>query len=159
MFNFQVLVSQIGGLASMSIIVGTISLVLLSLGHKKDSFRVMFSSILAISTTFVLKSIFKIPRPDDMLVNESGYRFPSGHATMAAVFSTLMIYYASKLIKNNFLKCFTYLVAAVWYILVSYSRLYLNVHLPIDVIVGGTIGVVSTIMVIYAVDHYIVKTN
>jgi undecaprenyl-diphosphatase len=88
-----------------------------------------------------------------MLVAETDPRFPSGHATMAAVVMTLVIYYSNKHIKNDYLKHFLWIVAVVWFMLVSYSRLYLHVHYPIDVIIGGIIGIIRTIATLKIFKH------
>ncbi|WP_449398667.1 phosphatase PAP2 family protein [Chryseobacterium wanjuense] len=42
------------------------------------------------------------------------------------------------LLKNN-LKWFPYAIF-VWAVIVSYSRIYLGVHFPIDILVGAFIG-------------------
>jgi undecaprenyl-diphosphatase len=88
-----------------------------------------------------------------MLVIETDPRFPSGHATMAAVVMTLIISYSNKHIKNNYLKYFLWILAIGWFMLVSYSRLYLHVHYPIDIIAGGLIGILSTMVVSKIFNH------
>jgi undecaprenyl-diphosphatase len=103
--------------------------------------------------TFVLKYTLKIPRPVYMLVAEDGYRFPSGHATMASVVMSLGIYYAYTQIKNKDVRHIVYILSVAWFLLVSYSRLYLQVHYPVDVITAGLIGVFTTYFVIKVFKH------
>ena len=126
--------------------------------YKKDSIVVIFSSSIAMIVTYSLKHLFKIPRPEHMLIVEDGYRFPSGHATMAAVVSTLIIYFTFKYIKDNKNINFAHkyllvILAILWLIVVCYSRLYLGVHMVIDVIVGSVVGVVSTLVVVKISRH------
>ena len=80
--------------------------------------------------------------------------FPSGHATFAAVIMTLTIHYSHKYIKNKIFRYITYFIAVCWFILVSYSRLYLQVHFLIDIIVGGFIGIISTIVILNTFKHF-----
>jgi undecaprenyl-diphosphatase len=72
---------------------------------------------------------------------------------MAAVVMSLVIYYSHKHIKNDYLRYFLYVVSVAWFALVSYSRLYLGVHYPIDILAGGVIGVASTIIVMKIFKH------
>lgn len=103
--------------------------------------------------TFTLKYLLKVPRPVDMLVVETDPRFPSGHATMASVVMALVIYYSHKHIKNRYVRYFLYACAVSWFAVVSYSRLYLGVHYPIDIIVGGLIGIISSVAVLKIFKH------
>lgn len=153
MLGFQILISQISGTAVMFIMIAVFSVALCFLKHIKDMFKIIFSSVFAMFVTFTLKYLLKVPRPAHMLVIETDPRFPSGHATMAAVVMTLVIYYSHKHIKNKYLRYFLYIVAVAWFAIVSYSRLYLGVHYPIDILVGGIIGIASTIIVMKIFKH------
>jgi undecaprenyl-diphosphatase len=148
MLAFQILVSQISGTLVMFSVIGITSIILYALKYKKDFYKILFSSISAMFVTYTLKYLLKIPRPAHMLVVETDPRFPSGHATMAAIVMTLIIYYSNKYIKNHYLKYTLYLVGVGWFTLVGYSRLYLGVHYPVDIIIGGLIGVISTVVVL-----------
>ena len=128
------------------------------INKKIDSLVVAFSAAIAISITFTLKHLFKIPRPENMLVLEDGYRFPSGHATMAAVVATLIIYFTLKYLHNNTAinKAHKYILitlAVSWLLVVAYARLYLGVHYLVDVMTGAFIGIVSTIIIIKLAKH------
>ncbi|MEG0164992.1 phosphatase PAP2 family protein [Anaerorhabdus sp.] len=89
----------------------------------------------------VLKNIVKRPRPFvensqlPSLINEpTSYSFPSSHsATSFAVASSLSLV-------NKSLRFISYLLA----ILIAFSRVYLNVHHPSDVLVGALVGILST---------------
>jgi len=85
-----------------------------------------------------LKDWFQVPRPDPKVVkvlfasSASGYSFPSGHAQGAATFwgylavrseNRKLIYWAAALI-----------------LLVSFSRIYLGVHYPVDVLAAMGLG-------------------
>lgn len=153
MLALQILISQISGTMIMFGLVGILSVILYTRNNKKDAYGILFSSFLAVSITTTLKYLLMVPRPLNMLVSETDPRFPSGHATMAAVIMTLVIYYSGKHIENRYYRYFLYGIGVAWFIIVSYSRLYLHVHYPIDVVVGGIIGVSSTLVTIYILNN------
>jgi undecaprenyl-diphosphatase len=152
MLNFQILISNIADTKIMVILVLLVSGVLYFYKQKKAGLTVFLSSSIAIFITYALKHIFKIPRPENMLVLEDGYRFPSGHATMSAVIMSLVIFFSVKCIKNNFLKYTICFSGILWWLLVSNSRLYLGVHIPLDIIFGSIIGIFSVLLVVKNVD-------
>lgn len=76
--------------------------------------------------------IYTIPAYDTPLM----FSFPSGHSTTAfACFVGI-----SFLVKQGYLKLSLTLIA----ILAGYSRVYLAVHFPVDVIAGSLIGVLTS---------------
>ena len=88
----------------------------------------------------VVKDIFKFKRPIGeegiRILREktaTGYSFPSGHTQGAGSFYGAMAIYIKKKVM--------YIIAIIMIILIGFSRLYLGVHYPKDVIVGGILGV------------------
>jgi undecaprenyl-diphosphatase len=154
MLTFQIFITTISGPEIMFLFSVLFALCLYLRDYKKDFYKIFFASTLAMVTTFIIKYTFKIARPEHMLALEDGYGFPSGHATMAGVVMSLGIYYSYIHVKNMYQRYFLYTLSVSWYFLVSYSRLYLHVHYSIDVIVGGIIGVLSTVVVIKIFKHF-----
>ena len=89
-------------------------------------------------SVFVLKDIFLRPRPFEVLQNvklldmEAGYSFPSGHSSLV---------FMSAAVINKY---YFYAIA----ILVAISRIYLGVHYPFDVLIGGLNGIFIGLMVL-----------
>lgn len=147
MLDFQIILSDIAGPEIMLACFLILVAILFLKNHKRDSILILLSAFLATGTAYGLKFLLKIPRPLDMLINETGYRFPSGHATMAGVITGLIFYYTHTKVKNIYLRCVLYILGIIWLVLVSYSRLYLNVHLFIDVLAGAFIGLSAVIII------------
>jgi len=94
---------------------------------------VLFSSYLNLE----LKNLFQQPRPFDInpsvqLSEAEGYGLPSGHAQT----STLL--WASIAIRAH--KTWFSVAAVGLIVLIGFSRIYLGVHFPIDVMAGWLIG-------------------
>jgi membrane-associated phospholipid phosphatase len=111
----------------------------------------------------ILKMIFKIPRPTDMLVPETGYSFPSGHATIAFTVCFIAIFLTFKYFKDHNKPFRSYVHAALFIsiaIMVSASRIILHVHRPIDIFGGIIVAAISTYITIkayYAITKYVDK--
>lgn len=96
-------------------------------------------ALLAPVLSSVLKSIFKIPRPDGAPDWISSAAFPSGHTVSAVVLFGFSAYLLNeKLIRPHHWK--VYLVSAMPILLVALSRLYLDFHWFSDLIGAGLVG-------------------
>lgn len=111
------------------------------------------SLILLISVAFAgfantfLKELFLIPRPfvlTDFVVNVANpgireyksFSFPSGHSQLAATLYFLIFLY----VKNNLARGLSLLAI----FLVGFSRIYLGMHYPVDVLAGWSVGALSS---------------
>ena len=153
MLEFQIFVSKIADVEVMLFMVLPLLVTLYYFQYKKDFYKILCISASAMFVTFTLKYILKVPRPETIILFEDSYRFPSGHATMAAIVMSLIIYYSHKKVQNMYLRYFLYILGASWFVLVSYSRIYLHAHVLIDVFVGGLIGVLATVVVMKVFRH------
>jgi len=98
------------------------------------------SEIGAFGLGYGLKEIVKRDRPYVALANvhfpgvetADPYSFPSGHATTAFALATSL--------SLRYPKPAVYIPLHLWALFVAYGRVYLGVHYPSDVLVGGIIG-------------------
>ncbi len=107
--------------------------------NKRAAYRVSVFYMFGAYVNTVLKVIFHTQRPGPservrVMHPETGpgYSFPSGHAQSSAVFWGQVAVEVRSLA--------AWIIAAVITVLVSLSRVYLNVHWPVDVIGGILIG-------------------
>ena len=92
--------------------------------------------------SLIIKQIFQISRPCIGLANcPSTYSFPSGHATIAFTFVTIILLKFRK-------KIFIPLIFLA--MLVGISRIALGFHRPIDVIAGSLLGILFSFIGFYS---------
>lgn len=97
------------------------------------------------TSSFILKPFFERIRPCRALENirllvrcGSGYSFPSSHATNISAVFILFIYFYRK-----------YMIAWISIILtVGFSRIYVGVHYPFDVLGGFIVGMAISVLII-----------
>jgi undecaprenyl-diphosphatase len=108
-----------------------------------------YSAILLLASTFgglvlneVLKHGFNRPRPTIIVpaVHAVSSSFPSGHAMSAAIVYSTVAYLAARLHKRKWARWLVMTAALSVIAMISFSRLYLGVHYPSDVLAGLVIG-------------------
>ncbi|MBC7757899.1 MAG: phosphatase PAP2 family protein [Phormidesmis sp. FL-bin-119] len=110
---------------------------------KIKAYEAGISLIGAEGAAYVLKKIVKRDRPfvsyPDIIipkVDESDYSFPSGHTALAFSMATSL--------SLSFPKWYVIVPSFVYAGTVSYSRLYLGVHYPSDILGGAAVGIASS---------------
>jgi membrane-associated phospholipid phosphatase len=89
----------------------------------------------------VMKLFFAKPRPElwTRLISEYSFSFPSGHAVGSMVVYGFIAYILAKELPTS--KRCIYPLASILILAIGFSRLYLGVHYPTDVIAGYGVGV------------------
>ncbi|MEM2015111.1 MAG: phosphatase PAP2 family protein [Candidatus Methanomethylicia archaeon] len=107
-------------------------------------------------TVYLIKEFIRSPRPLNMVINEVGFSFPSGHASSITVFTMISSYILFKkdIIHNKLplISLYAFLV-----FIVCFNRIYLNVHWFSDVLGGFILGVAWTSLAIMILQHKIFK--
>ncbi|WP_440881642.1 phosphatase PAP2 family protein [Tenacibaculum sp. C7A-26P2] len=116
------------------------------LGLKKGLFTCLFIIFLVVFSdqfTNMIRGIFERLRPNNdisvskflrpSLINPQSFSFISGHATT----STFLTVFVVLLLKDLFKPIKLLFLFPLFF---AYSRIYLGVHFPIDILVGGTVG-------------------
>lgn len=94
------------------------------------------------ATALVIKEIVHRARPVRAFqaYQETGFSFPSGHATLAAAFYGFLIYLAWRMLPPGFTRTATTSILALLIAVIAFSRLYLGVHYLSDVLGGLILG-------------------
>jgi|GEM_PF-67436 len=120
------------------VIIFTLLLLIFLLSKKEIQkfYAVFFTTVGGALTELTLKYTVLRARPPRMLMFEGDPSFPSGHSTMSLMFFMLLFFTLKDKIKNKFLKFIFFVACLLSASLIGFSRLYLHVHYPSDVIGG-----------------------
>jgi undecaprenyl-diphosphatase len=135
-------VTALGGVTVM-VLVTLVSVLAFLMHRRRWHAAILAATVLAADiSSEALKTIYGRPRPD--LVPHGSYvysaSFPSGHSTLsAATFLTLAMLIAS-LEPNRGTKAMVFVLAMVLVLAIGFSRVYLGVHWPSDVLAGWCLG-------------------
>ena len=90
----------------------------------------------------VLKYAFHRPRPQVVphLTDISSASFPSGHSMMSSIAYLTMAALLARTVRDTKTKVYFFVVATALTGLIGFSRVYLGVHYPTDVLAGWCIG-------------------
>ena len=112
LFDFSVFVGSLFDIIPMIILGLVVSLYLFVKCSKKEAY--FFASLLISAGILIklLKELIIKARPLDMLIQESGYAFPSGHATIAVVFFGGLAYILSQK-RSKDIKILSFILAAL----------------------------------------------
>ncbi len=112
-------------------------LIILYNTHFKWSYFITITTGIASIINTTLKLIFKRQRPTvSALVKENSYSFPSGHSMVSSCFYILLSTFISTIINTHLV----FALGGILILLIAYSRVYLGVHYPVDVITGVGLG-------------------
>lgn len=131
---YWLVVTQMGSIFALTLIT-----LILWIKHKtKIALLLVSSGLISYCLCWVVKEIVAHPRPYDLLPSVQshdwsavGYGYPSAHAAIAA--SIVLVLYP--LIKRPYK--YLFFIALV---MVMFSRIFLGVHTPLDVVGGAAIG-------------------
>lgn len=140
--------TSLGGTAILVLLVTAVSGYLAMLRRYKRLVVLLTAVIGGVILSSLLKGIFDRPRPD--LILESSYAFnasfPSGHALLSAATYLTLGGLLAQIQKRFRLKAFVLLFSILIMVVVGFSRLYLGVHWPSDVLAGWTIGAIWALL-------------
>ncbi len=134
--GFALAVTQMG---NAWLLLGLVGLLFVVRWNPKPADEVLRNGVAAYGLVFLLKSLINRARPvgllEDVVTREvivRGSGFPSGHTALATVMSLTLLPYLPRRWRW---------VPVAWIGLVGWSRIYLGVHAPLDVVGGFALGV------------------
>lgn len=119
-----------------------------------DALLLLLAPLAAELFMALLKALVHRPRPplEDARIVDSGFSFPSGHATLAAVFYGTLAFLVIRQARSEWLKVLIGMSAALIVLAVGVSRIYLGVHYGTDVLAGWALGSFWLVVVVL-IDH------
>lgn len=134
--------TALGGLGVLSLLTAAAVGYLLLTGKRHAALVVLLSIVSGIVLSSLIKLGFDRPRPD--LVPHGSYvytaSFPSGHSLMSAVVYLSLGALVARVQQRWHLRLYILAVAVVLSLIIGFSRIYLGVHWPTDVLGGWTAG-------------------
>lgn len=127
-----------GGVVGVSVMtIGMIAL-LVNKREKRRALMLTMSVVGAVGINLVLKVIFERARPDlwEKLILEPGFSFPSGHAMASTALGIALVV----VLWESRWRWWILLGAIAYILFVGFSRLYLGVHYPTDIIAGWLVS-------------------
>lgn len=150
------LLSDVGGLTFYAIILAILLIMswkdILGLGKYWELVKLCCASlILTVMITACVKLFFHQPRPALVLNHVHALTssvdpnsFPSGHTAITLSTMTIIFLKAKEYFTHNNLIKF---LCVIYCILIPFSRIYIGMHYPFDVLVGGVIGMACGVVV------------
>lgn len=104
---------------------------------------VVFAIVAGYSLSMILKAVIARPRPDIVpwLSHVHSSSFPSGHSMMSAVVYLSLGLMLSDLTSRRLVKIFVVVAPLTISAAVGFSRVYMGVHYPTDVVAGWWLGI------------------
>ena len=106
-----------------------------------------------------VKHIVERTRPGLADYLASGWSFPSGHATRTFVFCGMAVYLILRLSRSWTATSIAAAVAAVWSLLMAFSRVYLGAHFPSDVVAAAIVSTAWMAVCISGIEEALRRTG
>ncbi|OGU71635.1 MAG: hypothetical protein A2V93_06405 [Ignavibacteria bacterium RBG_16_34_14] len=140
--EFMTDITSLGGGYILAIITIFVSIFLI-LQKRYDAFWLLLAATIGGTLiSFWLKDIYDRERPDLIyrLVTVTSFSFPSGHSMMSAVLYLTQAAIVARFQRTWKIRIYILSIALLLTLIIGFSRVYLGVHYPTDVIGGWTIG-------------------
>jgi undecaprenyl-diphosphatase len=134
--------TALGSMVVLAVIGLGLSVVMWHLERRRHVAMIWFAVIGSMVLNQALKTIFARSRPEvfEHLVKVGSLSFPSGHAMNSTVFYTVVAFAIGHVVGPGAARISTYAFGAILVFSVGFTRVYLGVHYPSDVLAGFAAG-------------------
>jgi undecaprenyl-diphosphatase len=133
--------------------VGALCILLIILpGRLKVGLPVALATGLGSGCHYVLKELIERPRPDtaNLFIEVDGFSFPSGHANGGLIFYVFLMVLVGRVLilqNNRLAAALLRILLSILVALIGFSRIYLGVHYPSDILGGWLLG--SALLILF----------
>lgn len=147
-------VTALGGTTILGFLTISAAAFLLLRGNRRTALILIVAVVGGTLLSMVFKDFFARPRPTVVPVEVEvlNYSFPSGHAMLAAATYLTIGALLSRTQKRTVIKIYILVLSVVLTVAIGFSRVYLGVHWPTDVLAGWLAGAVWALVVVFAAD-------
>ena len=108
----------------------------------------------SLSVNIILKTFIGRSRPTiSQIITETDFSFPSGHSSGSMVFWAMLTCLIFGLTSNKLIRITSCIMASIIIISIGFSRVYLGVHYPSDII-GGWIQSLVILSLFYRISNF-----
>ena len=151
--SLMTFITHIADTKTFMVLAAVLAAVLTYKKRKKQFLLFLFSCGAGILSYSSLNAIIARPRPENYLLWVPHFSFPSGHTIMATIFFLFLIYaFKNNIAKKTQRKVFV-IICVLLFILIGFSRIYLNAHWFSDVVAGFAIGIFWSTLFILIFHH------
>jgi undecaprenyl-diphosphatase len=135
---FMRVISGLGSAEVLLPVVVLILVVMLRRGARQQATLLAVTMTGALVLELTLKLAFRRPRPQPFfgIPSPGSYAFPSGHALVSLCFYTALAWMLTERLTARWSRALLWIVAALLIGLTGFSRIYLGMHYPSDVLGG-----------------------
>ena len=126
--------------------------------NKEKTIFIVLAMLGGVLLRFGISNIIQRARPENVIVDVSGYSFPSGHATMSAIFFIMLFFLFKHRVGSICKRNWLILASVLAFLLVGFSRIYLSAHWLSDVLAGFCLGLFWVIFC-YLIVERVFKKN
>lgn len=140
--HVMVEITALGNTGTVVVLVLLSALFLWLTRHHLSVYLLAFAVAGGLLLNVLLKDVFSRPRPSvvEQATEVATSSFPSGHAMGAVVAYGSVAYLVGRLESTRALRLTTWVLAVLIILLIGFSRMYLGVHYPTDVVAGFIAG-------------------
>ena len=134
--------TALGGVTILTLVTALAALFLVIERRGRLALFLIFAAVTGSIGGTLLKAFFSRPRPDlvQHLVETNSMSFPSGHAMNSAIIYLTLGSLLARSMADRRTRAFIIGIAIMLTLTIGFSRVYLGVHWPSDVLAGWSIG-------------------
>lgn len=135
-------VTALGGVTLLLLVTVIAVIALLAYRHRREALVLAASVVLAQLSSGLFKNFYERVRPTFAVYGDlpTSMSFPSGHSTVATATYFLLAVIVADLDPARPVKILAFAVAGLLALMIGFSRVFLGVHWPSDVIAGWCLG-------------------
>ncbi|MET3925809.1 phosphatase PAP2 family protein [Devosia sp. 2618] len=134
-------ITALGSFSLLGLLVMAVGSCLLLARMRNSAILLVVSVLGGTVLSTLLKMTYNRPRPDLMAMSQQfTSSFPSGHAMLSAVTFLTVGALLARIAPTRSMKVFSISLAIFLTVIVGFSRIYMGVHYPSDVLAGWCLG-------------------
>lgn len=135
-------ITALGSLTLLGLVMICAAVPLFRIGDRRGALQLLVAVLGAGVWTLLTKRLFARARPDldDRLLDVHGFSFPSGHSAGAAALYITLALVLGRHVRTIAGRTLLGVACTVLVALIAFSRVYLGVHYPSDVVSGILFG-------------------